>query len=124
MTGLCWFVQIVHYPLFHHVRLEDFPGYERKNTITGFITVPLMFVELGTGLALLYFNFDALYFTNIVLLGIIWLSTFVYQVPLHVKLMETASQETINRLVKTNWIRTISWTLRSGLLIFILWKLL
>ncbi|MFT4661944.1 MAG: hypothetical protein ACI8XB_002226 [Patiriisocius sp.] len=56
MCGLCWFVQIVHYPLFMTIRLEDFPKYKTRNYITGFLTVPIMVLELTTAMYLLYFN--------------------------------------------------------------------
>jgi len=124
MTGLCWFVQIVHYPLFRKINLADFPQYERSNFVTGFVTVPVMIVELLLGILLLYLNFDLLFLINVVFLGIIGLSTFIFQVPIHLKLTNKASDELITRLIRTNWIRTISWTIRSGLLIYIILRLL
>lgn len=112
MIGLCWFVQIVHYPLFHQIKLEEFSKYERKNVVTGFITVPLMTIELTTGLYLLWTNPSFIYLLNIGLLGLIGLSTIFYQVPIHLKLMKEPSKALINKLILTNWIRTISWTIR------------
>jgi len=124
MTGLCWFIQIVHYPLFKAVRAEDLPQYERKNKVTGYITLPIMLIELFSGLILLYHTWELLYILNIAFLGIIWLSTAVYQVPMHFKLMQAASQETLTKLIQTNWIRTMSWSIRSLLICLILWQLL
>ena len=124
MTGLCWFVQIVHYPLFRAIKLEDLPQYEQKNKVTGYITVTVMTLELITGLVVVYQQFELLYILNIVFLALIWLSTMVYQVPMHLKLMIVASNETISKLIRTNWIRTLSWTIRSGILMIILWELL
>lgn len=60
MAGLCWFVQVVHYPLFREIPLADFPKYERKNFVTGFVTVPVMTIELATGLYLLYHKYTSL----------------------------------------------------------------
>lgn len=85
MTGLCWFVQIVHYPLFKEINLEDFPRYERKNYVTGVITVPVMIIELATALLLLYFSPSLLHFINVGLLGIIGISTAIFQVPMHIQ---------------------------------------
>lgn len=124
MTGLCWFVQIVHYPLFRAIKLEDLPQYEQKNKVTGYITVTVMTLELITGLVLVYQQFELLYILNIVFLALIWLSTMVYQVPMHLKLMIVASNETISKLIRTNWIRTLGWTIRSGILMVILRELL
>ncbi len=120
MTGLCWFVQIVHYPLFHQIKLEEFSKYERKNFITGFITVPVMTIELATGLYLLYYTPNLIHFLNVSLLGLIGLSTALFQVPIHLKLMKNASTGLINKLILTNWIRTISWTIRMVLLALVL----
>ncbi|WP_298760292.1 hypothetical protein [uncultured Psychroserpens sp.] len=124
MTGLCWFVQIVHYPLFRAIDTNVFPKYERKNAITGIITVPVMTIELITGLILIYNYPENLYILNIVLLSIIWLSTMIFQVPIHLKLMNEGSSTLITKVIRTNWIRTLSWTARSVILIYLLWTLI
>lgn len=124
MTGLCWFVQLVHYPLFHAVPLEKFSQYERKNAVTAYLTVPLMVIELGTGLLWLYLNPEWVYLINAFLMGVIGFSTFVFQVPLHLKLMNKASTKLIIKVTNTNWIRTISWSLRSLILGYTLLQLL
>lgn len=120
MCGLCWFVQIVHYPLFKAVPLEDFPAYQKKNYVTGFVTVPLMLLELISGLWILFTKFSDLFMINMVLLAIIWGSTFAFQVPIHLRLAKMPTQHLMIRLIRTNWIRTLSWTLRSGLLLYLL----
>ncbi|WP_298896679.1 hypothetical protein [uncultured Psychroserpens sp.] len=124
MTGLCWFVQIVHYPLFRAIDTDVFPKYERKNAITGIITVPVMTIELITGLILIYNYPKNLYILNIVLLAMIWLSTMIFQVPIHLKLMNEGSSKLITKVIRTNWIRTLSWTARSIILIYLLWTLI
>ncbi|MCD2260487.1 hypothetical protein [Psychroserpens luteolus] len=124
MTGLCWFVQIVHYPLFRAIDSDVFPKYERKNAITGVITVPVMTIELITGLILIYSYPENLYILNIVLLAMIWLSTMIFQVPIHLKLMNEGSSKLITKVIRTNWIRTLSWTARSVILIYLLWTLI
>ncbi|WP_407557293.1 hypothetical protein [Winogradskyella sp. 4-2091] len=124
MTGLCWFVQIVHYPLFRAIERNEFPSYERKNVITGFITVPVMVIELITGLILLYHFRDSLHLLNMVLLTFIWLSTFIFQVPIHLKLMQEGSPELITKVIRTNWIRTLNWTARTLLLGYLIWTLI
>ncbi len=120
MTGLCWFVQVVHYPLFHQINLNEFSRYESKNFVTGFITIPVMTVELITGLYLLFSFPDYLNFLNVFLMGIIGLSTAVFQVPIHLKLRSKASSKLIDKLIRTNWIRTISWTIRMIILAVLL----
>lgn len=120
MTGICWFVQIVHYPLFKAIEEENLPRYEIKNVVTAYITVPTMLVEMGTGIALLYYQYNSFYLWNVILLSIIALSTFILQVPIHLKLMQTNSPKLVNLLIHSNWIRTLSWTLRASILLIIL----
>lgn len=123
MTGLCWFVQIAHYPLFRSINLQDFKKYERKNILlTGYIAVPIMVVESLSGLYLLYYNQSLLHLINVSFLIIIGLSTFLFQAPIHLKLMIDPNLKLINRLIHTNWIRTISWSLRSGIVIYFMMK--
>ncbi|MFY0629560.1 MAG: hypothetical protein JXR05_04205 [Flavobacteriaceae bacterium] len=102
MTGICWFVQIVHYPLFNAIDLEAFPSYKKKNIATAYITVPTMTVEIITGLYLLYEINSDIYLYNLLLLAVIWLSTIIFQVPIHLKLMKKATPALISKLIKTN----------------------
>lgn len=120
MCGLCWFVQIVHYPLFKGIAAADFPAYQKKNYATGLITVPVMTIELFSGIWFLYTDYSELFLINMILLILIWGSTFVFQVPTHLQLVKTPTHALMNKLIRTNWIRTISWSLRSILLGYLL----
>lgn len=116
MCGLCWFVQLVHYPLFKAIATTDFPAYQKKNYATGWITVPVMTIELFSGIWFLYTDYSPLFLVNTVLLVLIWGSTFVFQVPTHLQLVKTPTHALMNRLIRTNWIRTFCWTTRAALL--------
>ena len=125
MTGLIWLVQLVHYPGFALVGESSFRDYEAFHVVRiTYIVLPAMLLELLSGIALFVFASDRnwLIIANLVLLGVIWLSTAFIQVPLHSQLEAGFSQTTIASLVKTNWIRTIAWTIRSGLLVFLVWQ--
>lgn len=122
MVGLCWFVQIVHYPLFLSIDQNQFTEYQKKNWVTGYITGPIMIIELITGLILWYHFQDVIQYLNIALIGITGVSTIFIQIPIHLKLKKKHSNLLINRLIKSNWIRTLSWTLRVVLLSIILTK--
>ena len=52
-----------------------------------------------------------------VLVAIIWASTALIQVPCHAKLVEGFDARAHRRLVDTNWIRTIAWTLRGAIVL-------
>lgn len=120
MCGLCWFVQIVHYPLFKEVPLKNFPEYQKKNYATGLVTVPIMTVELITGFWFLYTDYRALFLLNIILLGVIWGSTFFLQIPIHLRLAKNPTHYLMTQLIRTNWIRTLIWTVRSSILAYLL----
>lgn len=128
MTGIIWFVQLVHYPLFAAVGTADFTTYESLHRIaTSRLVAPLMVCELGTGLWL-WLQRPTWLPAWLVWLGgalilIIWGSTFFVQVPLHDRLLEGQATESIRLLVRSNWIRTISWSVRSVLLGLICWRI-
>ena len=121
MTGIIWFVQVVHYPLFARVGEANFTQYEGHHTWrTGLVVAPLMLIELATaGLWLWEAPHVAWRWVNLALLGVIWLSTALIQVPLHTRLSQGYDPAAQQRLVRSNWIRTIAWSLRAlGLLAF------
>jgi hypothetical protein len=114
MTGVIWFVQCVHYPLFRLVGPEGFAAYERQHTRrTGWVVAPPMLLELGLAGALLGIHGGWLAGGGFALLIVIWASTFFLQVPLHRKLERGFDATIVDRLVTTNWIRTLAWTVRS-----------
>ncbi|MFM7749342.1 MAG: hypothetical protein ACKOTF_15395 [Opitutaceae bacterium] len=113
MTGVIWFVQIVHYPLFGRVGVAEFPAYEREHARrTGWVVGPAMVVELLLALALAARG-GVLAWAGLALLGVIWASTAFVQVPLHRRLERGADTAARRRLVRTNWIRTAAWTARA-----------
>lgn len=122
MVGLCWFVQIVHYPLFQSIDPNQFTDYQKKNWVTGYVTGPIMIVELITGLVLWYQFQDQMHYANMALIAITGFSTILVQIPIHLKLKKEYNNLLIKRLIQTNWIRTISWTLRVVLLSMLLMK--
>jgi hypothetical protein len=129
MTGIIWFVQIVHYPLFASVGAENFARYEALHaTRTGWVVAPLMLVELATALALLWAPLRPATVSApsawiaAALVGVIWLSTALLQVPIHSQLAQGYDPDLVSRLVATNWIRTIAWTLRSAIVLRWIWN--
>jgi hypothetical protein len=122
MVGLVWFVQRVHYPLFAKVGPRQFPAYELDHVARATpVVAPAMLIEAGTGLALGVFSPPTvsvvLPWLGLGLLGIIWLSTFLLQVPRHDELRAGFDAVSHQRLVATNWIRTALWSLRGCLVL-------
>ena len=124
MTGLIWFVQIVHYPLFAAVGRDQFVAYEGRHTVlTTWVVMPLMMVELGSSIWLAVHPLsgcNGLLIAAAILTVLIWLSTFFLQVPQH-RILERGFDEAAWRfLVNSNWVRTVLWTTRSAILCWML----
>ncbi|XZE35216.1 hypothetical protein SH501x_000704 [Pirellulaceae bacterium SH501] len=125
MVGLIWFVQIVHYPLLASIDESSFSSYEKRHVArTPFVVLPPMIGEAVTTLLLICFrplNLSmAVLWSGVLLLVIIWLSTFFLQMPYHEKLARGFDSATHRSLVLTNWIRTLAWSLRG---ILALWMI-
>lgn len=56
---------------------------------------------------------------GLALLAVIWLSTAVLQVPAHGRLAGGFHPHHHRFLVRTNWIRTVGWTLRVPVALFL-----
>lgn len=118
MAGLIWFVQGVHYPLLAKVGDDRFLGYEREHIRrTTWVVAPVMILEALCAAALVGLGSTglekALAWTGAGLLGVIWHSTLLIQAPLHRRLSREPSRALLDRLVRTNWIRTWCWTARA-----------
>jgi hypothetical protein len=121
MVGVIWFVQIVHYPMMASFDRENFASHEKEHCDrTGWVVVPLMLVEIFTFALLLIEGIRSnAFLISGLLLGVIWASTFLIQVPLHRRLLGGWNARQHRRLVTTNWIRTAAWTGRGFLLSWI-----
>lgn len=129
MTGLIYFVQVVHYPLFAKVGTPYFMEYHHQHTFwTGFVVMAPMLTEALSAVALIWFrppgvsSFFA--WLGLILVGIIWLSTATQQVPQHNTLSQGFDMASYRILVSSNWVRTIAWSLRSALLLICLFGML
>ena len=116
LFGLIWVTQIVTYPGFMDVGVDSFKVYHQNymGAIT-LVVMPLMLTELGVGCWLVWHNhFHWEWLIPLILVGIIWASTFFLQVPMHETLVKGKDTDVIHSLVQTNWIRTIAWTLKAA----------
>lgn len=118
LVGLIWTVQVAVYPQFAVVKPEGFgrwhAGYTRS---IGLVVVPLMMVEMVTGLIWVWIEADsALAWAGLGLMAINWACTALVQVPQHRRLGGGFDAQLVVELVRGNWIRTVVWSLR-GLLV-------
>lgn len=118
MCGLIWFVQAVHYALFDGVGGDGFAAYEARHTrATSFVVGPFMAVEGVSALVISATLYDevglVLVGAGLLLLAVIHASTVFLQVPAHGRLSSGWDATVAARLLRTNWIRTAGWTLRT-----------
>lgn len=122
MTGLIWFVQVVHYPLFADVGSDNFETYERSHIRkTTWVVAPVMLLELATGIWLMAGSTELTTIlwalANLSLLLFIWLITCIILVPVHRRLECGFDRKNHHQLVRWNWSRTILWTIRAAILV-------
>jgi len=116
---LIWLVQIIIYPGFRRIRSGDFVTYHRWYVRRiSVIVLPLMICEVVMTLGWLTLTKFSLYSSvSAFLVVVIWLSTFRLQVPIHKRLQSGKDNACIDRLVATNWIRTMAWSLKAAFVI-------
>lgn len=126
LTGLIWVVQLVHYPSFAFVEPSQFQAFTKfHGARISIIVLPLMCLELLTAFLLMYGQLEVPQFSKLFIINffgvlLIWASTFLLSVPIHAKLESGFDLNQIKFLVMTNWPRTIFWSLRSMLLLWVL----
>lgn len=129
MFGAIWIVQAVHYPLMRFVSGAEFTRFETEHRLRiSWVVGPLMAVEGVCVLAFLFAPPAGLAWwlpwagaaAEAVAIG----TTVFVSAPLHLRLNERFDPATLDRLVATNWIRTVAWTARAGLAIAMLVEVL
>jgi hypothetical protein len=126
MCGLIWFVQVVHYPLFGGIDAPRAADYAIQNQRrTSLVVLPFMIVELVAAVAIAAWppppvgRGPAL--VGLALVVMLWASTLFVQVPLHARLARDGhAPADVTALVRTNWLRTIGWTVRAVLAVWML----
>jgi hypothetical protein len=122
MTGLIWFVQVVHYPMLGRFPVEGTAAANRDHqrrtswvvgpplAVEGLVALALLAAPPGTGAD------AAMLWVAAGLLGVALASTVLLQVPMHGRLAHGPDHDAARRLVRTNWIRTAAWSARLALL--------
>lgn len=129
MFGVILVVQIVHYPLFGQVGADGFRAYHaaHERLITVVVGVPML-IELATAVWLVWarpFGLPGwMVWTGLGLVAVLWLSTALLQIPMHRVLQGGFDGAAHGRLVVTNWVRTLAWGARAGLVLAMLARLL
>ena len=120
MVGVIWVIQLVHYPSFHFIDKDIYDSFQKfhMNKIS-IIVVPVMILELATGLLLLLGNSkNILIIISFGILILIWGITGLFFSDAHGKLISGYNELIVNKLVSMNWIRTVLWTFKMILLLY------
>ena len=113
LVVLIWLVQLVIYPSLLHIAGDRLIPWHRVYIFRmTWIAGPLMMAQVGLVGWGTYHYMDGSHGLSLVLVIACWIWTFAVSVPLHVKVeLEQGGTVTLQRLVATNWVRTVLWTL-------------
>ena len=120
MVGIIWVIQLLHYPTFHFIKESDYVEFQHFHMQRiSFIVVPVMIIELLSGFMLVYYFRSNLLILCLIILLVIWSITFVFFTKLHQSLLGGYDKIIVDKLVQINWSRTVLWSLRLIILIYI-----
>ena len=123
MVGVIWSMQALEYPLFAYVGQAEFPAYHaRHNRALPFLVILPSLLALLSAVLLIWSRPSGVPLWGALVVVVIdvavVISTAVGQAPLHTKLdREGHSAAVVTRLVRSNWIRTVLWTVNALLLL-------
>ena len=108
---LIWLVQLIIYPSLCYTADKEFIcWHKRYSGLISLIIIPLMFLQAGV--EVMHFLRGDVRWHRVFLISVIWVSTFSLSAPCHGRLhCDGKNLITINRLVRTNWVRTVLWSL-------------
>lgn len=122
MTGLIWFVQWVHYPLFERVGRDHFQQYHAAHVrLTKRAVLVPMVLQLVLSLTMAYkFTGNQAYlaYAGGFFAILTWLMTFFRQLKDHDQLASGFTNESHRRLLSGNFPRAFVWSLHA-LIVFI-----
>lgn len=123
MFLIIWLVQVIIYPVFLQVKESEFVAWHHGycNAI-GFFVLPVMSLQLIETASTCFFSGGYLSIAKIGSVIGAWIVTFLCSAPYHKKLQKGKDFDVISRLIRTNWIRTILWSLAFVLSVFSYYK--
>ena len=113
LVVLIWLVQLIIYPGFTHYSPAQLANWHPQyNNLITLIVGPLMLAQVGLVSRETYLHPSWYTRLSALIVGLMWAATAFVSVPVHnaIAAGDTAPG-TLTRLVETNWIRTIGWTI-------------
>ena len=120
MVAIIWMVQILHYPSFLFVDKKQYTEFQQFHMKKiSYIIVPIMLLELFSGFGILFYieKVQLSLYASLTLLVLIWVITGLFFTKYHTELSKKYNRNTILRLIRFNWIRTVLWTIRLAFLL-------
>jgi hypothetical protein len=112
LVVLIWVVQLVIYPAFREIAEDRFIAWHARYTKTiTWVVGPLMFAQALAIALLMRTEFRSAVGLAGLCVLLAWLATAFIAVPIHNRLATGFNVIQINRLVRTNWVRTAAWTI-------------
>jgi uncharacterized membrane protein len=129
MVGAIFVVQIVHYPLFDRVGTEGYTRYQAAHLdLITLVVMPPMLIEMVTAFILAFETPEGVspieMWIGLALVGVVWFATAFFSVPQHNVLASGFNRAAYEALVSTNWIRTLAWTARGALMLWVTARLM
>ena len=111
MTAIIWLVQVRIYPHFRSVSEPEFTMFHARHCrrIT-FLVWPMLAELIFCGVILFQVGPEAPWLIQLAGILVIILSTAIWSVPEHNLLGTGKNSLSIERLIRTNWVRTLAWT--------------
>lgn len=117
LAAVMWMVQLVVYPAFRWIDATRFALWHRGYTAAvTWVVAPLILLQTGGVAVRLWLRRDPglLWSLEAACTAVAWAVTVFVSVPLHDRLQgHTAHEERLlcmERLVRTNWLRTLAWS--------------
>ena len=113
LLGIILMTQFVNYPLLDSYNENFHKIHQNYMKRMGYVVGPIMVLEFLIISFLFLANFENKVTVAMFLITcLIWLSTFLIQVPIHQDLTNKKEKKLIQRLINTNWIRTVLWSVK------------
>ena len=113
LLGIILMTQFVNYPLLDSYNENFHTTHQNYMKRMGYVAGPIMVLEFLIISFLFLSNFENKVIAAMFLITcLIWLSTFLIQVPVHQGLTNRKEKKLIQKLINTNWIRTILWSVK------------
>jgi len=111
MTAVIWLVQVLIYPNFRFIPEADFKAFHKRHCDRISLPVGPMIVQLFmVAMVLMEGPRTPEWIFHGIAIALIYAVTAVFSAPAHARLGKGKDPSAIDRLILSNWVRTLLWT--------------